>query len=213
MKMIVVFEKGARLRHIGHLDLMRAMQRALRRSDLPLRYSQGFNPHIEMSILVPLSTGYESLCDLCDLELTCDECPADFVSRLNAVLPQGMRVRWAGDAARPVAQVQNCAYTITLPAGDVSAMEELFQKGPVLVEKRSKRGKKEVDVRDYIRAIAFETAGERTLCRCTLAAGNDPLNPMYITRALKDAGLVPRESAAAYVRTAILDENCRIFQE
>lgn len=207
------FEKTGTAAYISHLDLLKSLQRSFVRAHLPVKYSQGFNPHIEMSILVPLSTGYESLCDLCDLELTCDECPADFVSRLNAVLPQGMRVRWAGDAARPVAQVQNCAYTITLPAGDVSAMEELFQKGPVLVEKRSKRGKKEVDVRDYIRAITFENAGERTLCRCTLAAGNDPLNPMYITRALKDAGLVPRESAAAYVHTAILDENCRIFQE
>ena len=57
MKMIVVFEKTPRLRMIGHLDLMRAMQRALRRSDLPLRYSQGFNPHILLSFAAPLSLG------------------------------------------------------------------------------------------------------------------------------------------------------------
>ena len=54
MKMIVVFEKKERLRLIGHLDLMRAMQRALRRSDLPLRYSQGFNPHILLNFAAPL---------------------------------------------------------------------------------------------------------------------------------------------------------------
>lgn len=44
--MMVVFEKGETLRYIGHLDLMRAMQRALRRSGLPIRYSNGFNPQI-----------------------------------------------------------------------------------------------------------------------------------------------------------------------
>ena len=58
MKMIVVFEKTPRLRHIGHLDLMRAMQRALRRSDLPLKYSQGFNPHILLTFASPLSVGF-----------------------------------------------------------------------------------------------------------------------------------------------------------
>ena len=57
MKLIVVFEKTPRLRHIGHLDLMRAMQRALRRSGLPLRYSQGFNPHILLTFAAPLSVG------------------------------------------------------------------------------------------------------------------------------------------------------------
>ncbi len=49
MRAIAVFEKGERLRHIGHLDLMRAMQRALRRSGLPVAYSKGFSPHVIVS--------------------------------------------------------------------------------------------------------------------------------------------------------------------
>ena len=53
MRMMVVFEKGETLRYIGHLDLMRAMQRALRRSGLPIRYSNGFNPHIRLSFAAP----------------------------------------------------------------------------------------------------------------------------------------------------------------
>ena len=57
MKMLAVFEKGPRLRLIGHLDLMRAMQRALRRSGLPIRYSQGFNPHILLTFAAPLNLG------------------------------------------------------------------------------------------------------------------------------------------------------------
>ena len=57
MRMMVVFEKGETLRYIGHLDLMRAMQRALRRSGLPIRYSNGFNPHIRLSFAAPLSVG------------------------------------------------------------------------------------------------------------------------------------------------------------
>ena len=49
MRMMAVFEKGERLRHIGHLDIMRSTQRALRRSGLPVSYSKGFNPHILIS--------------------------------------------------------------------------------------------------------------------------------------------------------------------
>ena len=55
MKMWVVFSISPRLRHIGHLDLMRSMQRALRRSNLPISYSQGFNPHILLSLAAPLA--------------------------------------------------------------------------------------------------------------------------------------------------------------
>ena len=47
--MMAVFEKGETLRYIGHLDLMRTVQRALRRSNLPIKYSNGFNPHIRLS--------------------------------------------------------------------------------------------------------------------------------------------------------------------
>ena len=61
MKMIVVFSIRDRLKYIGHLDLMRAMQRALRRSGLPVRYSQGFNPHLQISFAAPLSVGMEGL--------------------------------------------------------------------------------------------------------------------------------------------------------
>ena len=57
MRIIAVFEKSERIRHIGHLDIQRAVQRALRRSGLPVAYSQGFNPHILITFASALSTG------------------------------------------------------------------------------------------------------------------------------------------------------------
>ena len=57
MRMIVAFNKTEQVRHVGHLDMQRAMQRALRRSDLPIRYSNGFNPHALMSFAMPLPVG------------------------------------------------------------------------------------------------------------------------------------------------------------
>ena len=206
------FEKRDTAAYLSHLDLMKCFQRSFVRAGIPVKYSQGFNPHIEMSVVVPLSTGYETVCDLCDLELTCDELPQGFVPSINGALPRGMRVLSAGKADRPVNQIGYCAYRITLPKGNENAMSALFDS-PVLVEKRSKRGSREVDVRDYIRDLTFRTEGEKTVCTCILAAGNDPLNPMYLVKALESAGLTPEDATAHYLRTGILDQNCQIFWE
>lgn len=203
-------EKTGTSAYISHLDLMKSLQRSFVRAKIPVRYSQGFNPHIEMSIVVPLSTGYESLCDLVDLDLTTDELPENFVDVLNAVLPRGMKVLSAQEAKRPVNQIAYCEYEVILPQGDFAAMKALFS-APVIVDKRSKRGHREVDVRDYIQSISFEERAGKTVCRAILAAGNDPMNPLYLTKALKAAGLVPEDAAAHYVRTRILDENCQNF--
>ena len=209
-KLRFCFEKNGTSAYISHLDLMKALQRSFVRAGIPVKYSQGFNPHIEMSIVVPLSTGYETRCDLCDLDLVCDEMPENFVEDLNAVMPRGMKVLHAGAADRPVREIAYSAYEIVLPAGDADAMKALFDQ-PVTLEKRSKRGRREVDLRDYIKELSFAAEGDKTLCRCILSAGNDPLNPMYLTQALKNAGLVEEDATAKYIRTGILDENCEIF--
>ena len=89
-------------------------------------------------------------------------------------------------------------------------MAELF-KAPVVLDKRSKRGIKEVDICPYIKEISFKEAGEKVLCRCVLAAGNDPLNPLYITRGLQKAGLISEDGVVTYLRREIFDENGEIF--
>ena len=209
-KLRFCFEKNGTSAYISHLDLMKALQRSFVRAGIPVKYSQGFNPHIEMSIVVPLSTGYETRCDLCDLDLVCDDMPENFVEDLNAVMPRGMKVLHAGAADRPVREIAYSAYEIVLPAGDTDAMKALFDQ-PVTLEKRSKRGRRDVNLQDYIKELSFVTEGDKTLCRCILSAGNDPLNPRYLTQALKNAGLVEEDATAKYIRTGILDENCEIF--
>ena len=209
-KLRFCFEKNGTSAYISHLDLMKALQRSFVRAGIPVKYSQGFNPHIEMSIVVPLSTGYETRCDLCDLDLICDDMPENFVEDLNAVMPRGMKVLHAGAADRPVREIAYSAYEIVLPAGDTNAMKALFDQ-PVTLEKRSKRGRRDVNLQDYIKELSFAAEGDKTLCRCILSAGNDPLNPMYLTQALKNAGLVEEDATAKYIRTGILDENCEIF--
>lgn len=90
--MMVVYAKAYPLRHIGHLDLMRTMQRALRRSGLPVAYSHGFNPHIKMSFASPLSVGIAGEREIFDvsLESACGE--EEFLRALNGVMPENLPI-------------------------------------------------------------------------------------------------------------------------
>ena len=111
-KVRLKFEKNEDSAYISHLDLMNTLQRSLVRAKLPVRYTEGFNPHIYLSILVPLSTGYQSQCELADFDLTTDTLPEDLAHRLNGVLPHGLRVLEVGQASRPVNQIAFCGYEV-----------------------------------------------------------------------------------------------------
>jgi len=206
------YEKTGVAAYISHLDLMQVLQRGFVRASLPVKYSEGFNPHIYLSVLAPLSTGHESVCELCDFDFTTDEIPEGVLEKLNAALPVGIKARVIGQADRPVNQIANSGYRITLQTGDPEQMAGIFA-GSVVIEKRSKRGSREVDLKDYIRSISFAKEGDKVVCDCVLAAGNDPLNPSYIVAALQEKGLYPAELGAAFLRTALLDQECKKFWE
>jgi radical SAM-linked protein len=83
------FSKLGRARFLSHLDTMRVFQRALTRADIPMMYSQGFNPHMKISIAFPLPLGAESVCEMIDLKL---EYPVSGIAdKLNAALPEGFQ--------------------------------------------------------------------------------------------------------------------------
>jgi radical SAM family uncharacterized protein/radical SAM-linked protein len=116
----ILFEKGIGMRFTSHLDLMRTWERSLRRSGLPLAFSQGHHPHIRMSFGPPLPLGYRSRAEVFDLEFA--RPPAvDLAERLNAVLPGSLRVL----AFRPIlfktpslmSQLEGASYRVRFPGG------------------------------------------------------------------------------------------------
>ena len=84
------FEKGEAVRFISHLDLMRALQRAVRRAGLPVRLTQGFNPRPRLVFPVALEVGIHSLDEAAELELTSWIPLPDLQSRLGRQLPAGL---------------------------------------------------------------------------------------------------------------------------
>lgn len=209
-KVRIKFEKNEYSAYISHLDLMNTLQRSLVRAKLPVRYTEGFNPHIYLSILVPLSTGYQSQCELADFDLTTDTLPEDLESRLNGVLPHGLRVLEVGQASRPVNQIAFCGYEVHYASPWDESIPSLFQ-GEVKILKHSKRGDREVVLGDYVRSLEFFPEEEGFCCRCVLRAGDDPLNPSYITDILRFHDKIKREDRPLYVRQSILDGEGKDF--
>lgn len=89
----VVYKKGEEVKFISHLDHMRAIERAIRRADLPIAYSQGFNPRMKISYKTQaLKVGQTS--DVCEAEFTFLDpiTPKDVMDRLNNTLPKGLQI-------------------------------------------------------------------------------------------------------------------------
>ena len=86
----VVFSKTGRARFISHLDLMRTMTRVMRRAEIPLWYTEGFNRHPYLTFAAPLPLGQEGLHETMDLRLEEDMSMPELVERLSAAMPAGM---------------------------------------------------------------------------------------------------------------------------
>ena len=87
----IKFNKKNYLRYISHLDLMRLFQRSFNKANIPIKYSEGFNPHPKFSIGAPLSLGIESNEEYMDIDLeymAVDE----FIERMNGVLPKDIQI-------------------------------------------------------------------------------------------------------------------------
>lgn len=94
-KISFVFAKKGRMKYISHLDLMRLFMRALRRSDFPLKITEGFSPHPKFSIKRALKLGLESENEQASVGLKEFVDPEDFKRRLQQQLPEGLDIKEA----------------------------------------------------------------------------------------------------------------------
>ena len=91
MRYLIKFTKEPNIKFISHLDVLRTIQRNIRRADLPIEYSQGFNPHMATSIAQPLSVGVYSSGEYMDMVLTREMNEEEIIKRLNETAPSGIK--------------------------------------------------------------------------------------------------------------------------
>ncbi len=182
------FSKTGRVKYISHLDLNRAVIRALRRAAVPLWYTEGFNRHPYVTFAAPLSLGYESLCESMDIRLEEEMPMEELVRRLNAVMPEGLHVLSADKAHMKPGELEAARYRLTFGC-PAKAVEDLLARDSLLVEKRTKKKTmKTIDIRPALRDTRVEEAGETCVLEVTLPCGaTDTVNPSLLLTALQEA--------------------------
>src|SRR2546425_659565 len=95
MKYLITFEKGESVRWLGHLDILRTFERAIRRAELPIAFSTGFNPRERIAFANALSTGVTGAAELATIEFTEQVEPSTIVNSLNKKLPPGIQLQTA----------------------------------------------------------------------------------------------------------------------
>lgn len=187
------FEKRDRAKYISHLDLMRAMSRAVRRAQLPLWYTEGFHPHPYLSFPLPLPLGQEGLREAMDLRLEEDLPLEEIAQRFGGVLPEGIRVLEAAQPWCGPGEIRAAEYEILLPCEDPDAWcgqaQALLEGGQLTAKKMGKQGHRKVEKEIALAPLIFNYSlasdAGRAKIACALAAGSETnLNPALLCEAL-----------------------------
>ncbi len=163
MKLIYVYSKKGRLRFVSHLELQRFLLRALNRTDLPITFSQGFNPHPLLSIAGALAMGYESDYEVFEVRVDGEVQREHALQTMQSALPQEMHV--LDVVSRPdnhpamMSLVQMADYEI-VPLQDQEALnaaaEAFWSMDSCMGIRKTKSGEREVDVRQLCKGLKAE---------------------------------------------------------
>ncbi len=193
-KLRLKFEKTGRAVYISHLDLMRTMQRVFSRAGVPLKYSEGFNPHAKISIILPLTVGTASRCEYMDFALTEDRDLAALPEALNRYMPEGIRALEAYAAPGKGAELRWLRLTGIMKGGrDAAFYSDFFARPSIPVEHRAKRGVRTDDIAPSIHLARFTDTADGVEAELVLHAQEPTVSPELMMAALG-------EDAPAYFR-------------
>ena len=188
----LLFTKTGRARYISHLDLMRTFQRAFARAKIPIKHTEGFNPHPFVSIALPLSVGFSSQCEILEFGLLEGTSHAEVPDRLTAAMPEGLVVHQCWPSERKLKELRYVNYIMTFeypegrPQETEPALAALLSRESLLVRKRSNKAKAgftELDIIPLIRSWRIECQRDAMMADLVLSAQNPGLNPELIRAA------------------------------
>lgn len=208
---LLKFTKTGNLRFISHLDVLRLFQRAFKRAEIKLNYSQGFNPHAKIGFAHPLSLGFESRAEYMDFETAFDNDTAELLEKLNGQMPEGMSLtectslKETGRTAAAAAVTHADYRIVCRSAADEEeaavwserervkrALDSFLGQGSIITTKYSKKKRRDVetDIRPSIISFEQSEGTDSPELRMRLLTGsNGNLNPQVLmTEFAKYAG-------------------------
>lgn len=211
MKLRIKFRKYGPIRFIGHLDVMRYFQKAIRRAEIDVAYTGGFSPHQIMTFAAPLGVGLESNGEYMDIEVHSIPSCQEVKRRLNAVGVQGIEIvsvrilpEHAGNAMASVAAAE---YTVRFregrsPRADVeNILPDFLSREEIPYTKATKKGTREFNIRPGIYRLTWDGNAFHMLLNASSAGNIKPLQ--VVTALLETCGETLQDNALLITREDI----------
>ena len=195
MKVRIKFSKSGALKYIGHLDVMRYFQKLIRRSGIPIAYSEGFSPHQIMSFAMPLGIGDESIAEYVDIELTERITSIEAIEKLNnCTVPEIQVISFReipeGKAYNAMSSITAASYEIKF-RDDVNisfdvynSFLELMKQDEIIVTKQSKKSETTLDIKPFIYEYSVNDNCINLLVSCGSVMN---IKPELVIKAVFDA--------------------------
>lgn len=185
MRYSIKFSKESEIKFVSHLDLAKTIQRVVKRSGLPIQYSHGFNPHMDISIGQPLSVGMYSEGEYMDMGFT-EKLDEEYIKeKLNANVPRGIKIHEVvfvpekentKNPPQAMAAVEEAEYEIRMKYTNIKNLNEEIKELLTLNEwnivKKSKSGEKEVNIKTMVKDFHYSILTDFLFIRTTISCGS-----------------------------------------
>lgn len=192
MKLRVKFSKHGVLRFIGHLDVMRYFQKAIRRAGIDISYSTGFSPHQIMSFAAPLGVGLESNGEYMDIEVNSLTSSQQFLSDLNAQMVDGIKILEVkllpDNAGNAMASVAAAKYTIKFREElfpiflNETSFNNYINKDEIIITKKTKKSESTFDMKPYVYECSYNDA-DKSISMLVDASSSGNIKPSLVIKA------------------------------
>lgn len=192
MEVRMSFQKTGMAKFISHLDTVRCITRAMKRACVPIWYTEGFNPHAFLTFAMPLSLGFESLCETVDFRLMEEVDLEELSERIDNALPVDITVKEIYVYETSPNDIRWAEYKIIFNNPDALLLdkaESVLSADEIMVLKKAKQGRKkvekEVNIKEHIKSFELNNEDGKLILNTVLSSGTSiNINPMLLIGAL-----------------------------
>ncbi len=219
MEVRMSFQKTGMAKFISHLDTVRCITRAMKRAEVPIWFTEGFNPHAFLTFAMPLSLGFESLCETVDFRLIEEVDLKELAERLNEALPVDITVKEIYVYETSPNDIRWVEYKIIFNTPDdllLNKAESVLSNDEIMVFKKAKQGRKkvekEVNIKEHIKSFELYNEDGKLILNTVLSSGTSiNINPMLLIGALtKDTET--DEQDVDVIKVQSYTENIEVFR-
>jgi len=209
------FNKTGEARYISHLDLNRFMLRVIKRAQIPVWYTEGYNPHPYITFALPLSLGFESTCESMDIRITDDSMTdGEVFERFSSAVPTGLKIVRVASPKMKQKAIAFADYSVlffTDPANTDTVWDFVSAPTIKVVKTTKKGGSKEIDLKEFVGYLKVTSQEDGVLLNVRLAAGSvTNINPSLLADALLERTGIAC-SGYSVKRVAMTDFEGRLF--